>query len=473
MMKYIPFTLFIFLSTIIVAQSVTITLAAMTTNSIAGDLVINEFMASNDATVADQDGEFEDWIELYNNTNTSIDLSGYFLSDDEADLSQWAFPAGTVIDANGYLIVWADDDEDQEGLHANFKLSASGESIFLVNTTGEVEDVISYAEQITDFSYGRFPNGTGDFQEMNPTFNAENSSSTVELCSNNGGDSDNDGICADVDCNDNDATIGARQTTGTTCDDGNPTTINDAIQIDGCTCAGTSNTDTNPTTSDLVINEFMASNDATIADQDGEFEDWIELYNNSNSSINLAGYFLSDDAMDLTQWTFPAGTVIEAKGYLVVWADDDEGQEGLHTNFRLSALEEAIFLVDPTGTILDEVSYGEQTVDISFARFPNGTGDFQALNPTFNAENGQTTSTFELVRNSISLTAAPNPTTHSFYLAINGAEQKEKLVQIYNLNGTILYQNTIFKGITINSSNWAHGMYIIKVENAYLKLILQ
>ncbi len=447
----------------------TLTATVPTNNAVAGDLVINEFMASNDATIADQDGEFEDWIELYNNTNASIDLTGYFLSDDEANLTQWAFPTGTSIGANGYLTVWADDDEDQAGLHANFKLSASGESIFLVNAAGEIEDVISYVDQTTNISFGRFPNGTGEFQEMNPTFNSENRSTTVVLCANNGGDTDSDGICADEDCDDNDANIGAKQSAGTACDDGDTATINDIIQEDGCTCAGT----TMFANSDVVINEFMASNEATVADQDGEFEDWIELYNNGGESVNLEGYFLSDDATDLMQWAFPAGTVIEPNAYLMVWADDNEDQAGLHANFKLSASEEAVFLSDATGAIIDLINYTDQKTDVSYGRFPNGTGDFQEMSPTFGTTNSQTTSTSNLTFETIDLKAFPNPTTNSFYLEIGGTDQKEQFVQIYNLNGTLVYQNTLFKAATIDVTAWGPGMYIIRAENAYLKMIIQ
>ena len=89
-------------------------------------------------------------------------------------MAQWAFPAGTTIPARGYLIIWADDDEDQAGLHANFKLSSGGETIYLTNTTGAFVDTIEYKDQTTDISFGRIPNGTGDFQVMSPTFNAEN-----------------------------------------------------------------------------------------------------------------------------------------------------------------------------------------------------------------------------------------------------------------------------------------------------------
>jgi len=143
------------------------------TLSVSGDLVINEFMASNETTVADPDGEFEDWIELYNNSDEDINLKGYFLSDDGDDLSQWSFP-DTTISAKGYLIVWADNDESQQGLHANFKLSGSGETIYLSNNDTTLIDEVSYADQTTDFSTGRYPNGTGAFVQMSPTFSLEN-----------------------------------------------------------------------------------------------------------------------------------------------------------------------------------------------------------------------------------------------------------------------------------------------------------
>lgn len=233
-------------------------------------------------------------------------------------------------------------------------------------------------------------------------------------------------------------------------------------------------TTSSPTLGDLVINEFMASNDTSAADQDGDFDDWIELYNNGSSAIDLEGYFLSDDADDLMQWAFPAGTQIEANGYLIVWADEDDDQSGLHANFKLSASGESIFLVDPTGAIVDEVSYVDQTTDISYGRFPNGTGDFQTMSATANAENiGTTTSTRDIATETVLLKAFPNPADDSFYLEIKGEEYKERLVSVFNLNGRVLYQNTIFENTQIDASNWAAGMYIVRVDNAYLKMVVK
>ncbi len=153
---------------------------------VTGDLVINEFMADNDNVVPDPSGDFDDWIELYNNSNITISLNGYFLSDESGDLTQWAFP-DTLIGPNDYLIIWADDEEGQPGLHANFKLSASGEEIVLVAPDTTIVDQVTFGAQPTDLSTGRYPNGTGSFVLMNPTFSAENTPGISDVDDSNNG----------------------------------------------------------------------------------------------------------------------------------------------------------------------------------------------------------------------------------------------------------------------------------------------
>nr|WP_320014849.1 CotH kinase family protein [uncultured Desulfobacter sp.] len=138
-----------------------------------GSIVINEFMADNQSSVTDQNDEYDDWIELYNNTDTDISLEGWYLSDDAAEPNLWVFP-DVSIPANGYLIVWADKDEKQDGLHADFKLSASGETILLSSPDLTLMDQVDFEEQSPDLSMARFPNGTGEFTQMTPTFLAEN-----------------------------------------------------------------------------------------------------------------------------------------------------------------------------------------------------------------------------------------------------------------------------------------------------------
>lgn len=136
-------------------------------------VVINEVMASNTGTIADPQGEYDDWIELRNLTDAEVDLTGRHLSDEPNNPRKWQFPAGTKIAANGLLLVWADEDgQDTPGLHASFKLSADGEVIFLTDTDANhnaVLDSLDFPQQTTDRSYGRPSANPGEFVEMQPT----------------------------------------------------------------------------------------------------------------------------------------------------------------------------------------------------------------------------------------------------------------------------------------------------------------
>ncbi|MCX7611021.1 MAG: lamin tail domain-containing protein [Ignavibacterium sp.] len=136
----------------------------------------------------------------------------------------------------------------------------------------------------------------------------------------------------------------------------------------------------------VVINEFMASN-TTIPDPAGQFDDWIELFNNTASPINLGGMYLSDDPANPMKWQFPSNTFIGANAFLIVWADEDTGQAGLHANFALSANGEHIRLSAGNGSVIDSVTFGPQIANISMARIPNGTGPFVQTLPTFNSIN--------------------------------------------------------------------------------------
>lgn len=144
-------------------------------------VVINELMADNDNTIADPQGDYDDWLELHNRTDSAVLLTGMYLSDKEDNLTKWEFPENTEIPANGYLIVWLDEDHDDEnateGLHANFKLSKSGEIALFVDTDAngnQVLDSVTFGEQETDVAYGRLPDGTGDFQVVQATPGAQN-----------------------------------------------------------------------------------------------------------------------------------------------------------------------------------------------------------------------------------------------------------------------------------------------------------
>ena len=138
-----------------------------------GDIVINELMASNVDVVADADGAYDDWIELFNTTANELSLGGLYLSDDATNLSKWALP-NQALPAGSYFIIWADSEDAQGSSHANFKLSSAGEALFLSDAHQVLIDSVLFPEQIENVSYGRMPNGLGDFTFLSPTFEQTN-----------------------------------------------------------------------------------------------------------------------------------------------------------------------------------------------------------------------------------------------------------------------------------------------------------
>ena len=132
-------------------------------------LVINEIVSSNKNINKDPQGKYEDWIELHNTGDTEIVLDGYCLTDNMENLRKWPFPAGTKIAAKGYLIVWADEDGKDEGLHANFKLSKDGEKIVLSNPDKAPIDIVEFEKIGTDESYARKPDSPSEWEIQLPS----------------------------------------------------------------------------------------------------------------------------------------------------------------------------------------------------------------------------------------------------------------------------------------------------------------
>jgi hypothetical protein len=133
-------------------------------------LFINEFLASNVSVNHDEFGEYDDWIEIYNAGSTPISLLGLYLTDDLNVPFHWACPDVTI-PANDFLIIWCDEDTAQGELHADFKLSKSGEEIGLVTGSGMVVDAYAFGVQADDISEGRWPDGTANwffFQKPTP-----------------------------------------------------------------------------------------------------------------------------------------------------------------------------------------------------------------------------------------------------------------------------------------------------------------
>ena len=229
----------------------------------------------------------------------------------------------------------------------------------------------------------------------------------------------------------------------------------------------------NATAQSVVINEIMASNTTTIADNAGEFDDWIELYNTSNITVDLSGWFISDKADNLTKYDLPSGTTIDANDYLIIWADEDssQGPVPVHANFKLSSGGETLILSDEFSVIIDSVSFGQQTTDMGYARLPNGTGDFVIQNPTFGTTNTPTSTNFIEIPNEFKM--FPNPTEGFLNIAIEGELSENRLFEIFDAQGKKILEKTIMNvTFQTDGTNWNNGLYVLKYHNTIKKLLI-
>ncbi|MCA9215829.1 MAG: CotH kinase family protein [Planctomycetales bacterium] len=120
----------------------------------------------------------------------------------------------------------------------------------------------------------------------------------------------------------------------------------------------------------VYISEFMANNDSVLADTDGQFSDWIELHNPTDSSVNLSAWSLTDSSDDLTKWRFP-DFEMPPNGRLTVFASGKNRRDAnteLHTNFKLASAGEYLALVGSNGSVIQDFSpsYPPQELDISY-----------------------------------------------------------------------------------------------------------
>ena len=230
---------------------------------------------------------------------------------------------------------------------------------------------------------------------------------------------------------------------------------------------------------DIVINEFCASCDSLYqqADANGEYEDWIELYNNTLETIDLSDAYLTDKIGQARKWSFPSGTEIGPESYLIVWADNDEGQEGLHTNFKLNKAGEAIML-SIGETVLDSISFTEQTSNITKARIPNGIGDFTstAVN-TFGGNNDEPLSGNDDYADGFEIAIWPNPAKEQVHLNLVGASKSNLLnkdleIIVIDPLGREISRNKLNEiQHTINIGMLTNGMYGVQILDLQGKLV--
>jgi len=213
----------------------------------------------------------------------------------------------------------------------------------------------------------------------------------------------------------------------------------------------------------VVINELMSSNKTAVADEAGDFDDWIELYNNSDTPVNLSGYGLSDDEANLGKFKIPDGVSIAGKGYLIIWADDDQEQGILHAQFKLSGSGERLFLTDPSNNIVDQIIFGEIPEDQTFARDPNGTGSFRIKNHSFEKNNDTATSSSVVFPGVVNI--YPNPSIDELHIEFTNRNNNHELV-IFDLLGNVVFDTKdVSDHNIIDVSSLSNGTYYLQIDN--------
>lgn len=204
------------------------------------------------------------------------------------------------------------------------------------------------------------------------------------------------------------------------------------------------------TRSQIIINEIMATNATSAIEIDYyNFPDWVEIYNNGLSQIDLSDYYLSDDPDDLKKWQFPS-ELLNVDQYYLVYCDKKD--TGCHSNFGLSADGESVFLSDNAGNLLNSVSYQKQFPDISYGRDPSDINQwFYCSKPTPKGANTITTATEQSARVDYSVPAGGltsqvmlNLTGENIKYTLNGADPKSYTTsysQPININRTMVVKS--------------------------------
>ena len=289
----------------------------------ADKIKISELMVKNDATLLDSDGEFSDWFELVNTSDSPVSLAGWRVSDGE-DKSGWSFPDVTI-DAGGYLLVFASSKESTgTELHASFSLSED-ETLYLYAPENYLADSAPNVSTMADHSSVR--RADGSFEDcIWPTPGYSNDAEGYEL------------FCA-----------------------------------------------AHTATSPLVINEVMVYNDSYNRQPDGEYYDWVELKNVSEEPIMLAEYYLSDDKDNPMLWRLPE-RYLDPGALLVVHCSgnsDLSTSDTVHSNFSLNSSSERLYLTSAAQQrMTDYVWLHDIFKDWTVGRMDGQSGFFYLSSPS-------------------------------------------------------------------------------------------
>ena len=192
--------------------------------------------------------------------------------------------------------------------------------------------------------------------------------------------------------------------------------------------------------SQVSINEFMASNNSTLSDNYGNFDDWIELGNAGLDTVNLFGWYLSDDYSEPFKYVFTDSLYLYPDSVIILWADNNTDQGPGHLNFKLSSQGEEIILTDSFEVQIDYVEFEELDSDISYGRYPDFNGDWGIMNyPT----PGEKNSSHDPTQYAMEAIISPESGIYLNYVTITLSSDEENASIYYTLDGSIPFHTNM------------------------------
>jgi hypothetical protein len=226
-----------------------------------------------------------------------------------------------------------------------------------------------------------------------------------------------------------------------------------------------------PTIGQVVINELLADNNSDVRNEYHQYEDWIELYNTTNSTLSLSNLYLTNSAKTRAKFVFPNGSTIEPYSFITVWADEINlpNATQIHANFKLDKDADDVILSDGLATTFDKVSFSNQEEDESYGRCPDGVGAFKTFEfPSFGLSNCSVGVNESKAAISNAIKVYPNPAND----VVNIQTEKKEIVVLKDVLGKTVKTLTVDGFYTLSLTGINSGIYFVSSKNSTQKLII-